>query len=1081
MTGGTTDGNREKGSVPARLRWLLVFLSSLLLAVSTLFVFPSAPGRADEVSWDEYTANPVFDPADHRAYYPCVLYDPDGFSGHGASYYYKMWYGGYGGGHYEAVTYSNDGVNWTAPVELQGIDTNGYHAKVVYVPDGFGSGPYYYKIWYWDPDNLYSINAMRTADSADGVNWENDQPLTQDGTKPLVTGTWPDWNRGTYGPVAVLYNPGASNTGGNPFDYTFTMYYDGTTGGQEVIGLGYSADGNFWTRYGDDPVLDLGASGEWDDNYVTTGSVIPDIDGEWHLWYSGGSSAAHEGIGHATSPDGINWTKDPANPVLSINDGVPWRDVRTYTPSVLYSSTLFDGHGDEVHYKMWFSGRTNTPETNYAVGYATSKEPRMSLSKTADPSAEVEPGEEITYTLTASNSGSGTANSCTLTDVPPSHVTYVPSSTTLNGNPVPDSGGTSPLFAGMEVNSPGQPQGVIGPGETATVTFKVQVDDDAPDDYELVNKSTLLWEGESAGIGAEASNTVHVPKPDLSLQKTSDPPGNVTRGQVVTYTITADNNGDLPATGSLITDPLPLHTAYVSHSTTLNGTLVPDVNGSSPLFTGMEVNSPGQPQGVIGPGETATVTFQVQVGEDLPLGASLRNVATLQADGQEPVEASCITSSAAELPTTWYFAEGSTQEGFDEYILLTNLNDRTNTVDVTYITQDGGEQTFRHYVPPQSRRTIVVKAEMPDEAGIAVIVNGSQGLVCERSMYFNYRGITGGHDVIGANAPSLDLYFAEGYTGSEGSPFDEWILLLNPGLNTANVEIEYLFPGGGGLTKNYEVPPRTRRSIWVDQEVGEAAEVSAHIRSDQPVVAERSMYFIYNGKYPGGHCERAADSARNDWYLAEGYTGWEGSPFDEWILVSNNTDQEAEVTVTYMYPGGETQVTEHVAAARSRLTVNADAEVGEGKMISVHVHSNVPVVVERAMYFAYRGLWRGGHIAVGNPSPMDQLYFAEGYTGNPSSKFETWLLIQNTSDQTRRVRVEYILFGGEQVNHDLDLAPYSRTTVFTNEVLGQEALEFSMRVLTLDGSPTILAERAMYFDYMGSFGSCTGGHDVIGY
>jgi hypothetical protein len=120
--------------------------AALLLAVS-LVSLGSGVAMASEVTWIEDPANPVYDPAAHRAYYPCVLYDADQFSGHGASSYYRMWYGGYNdpntGVHNEAVTYSDDGVTWSAPVEMQGISTTGYHAKVVYVAGGYGGGPYY--------------------------------------------------------------------------------------------------------------------------------------------------------------------------------------------------------------------------------------------------------------------------------------------------------------------------------------------------------------------------------------------------------------------------------------------------------------------------------------------------------------------------------------------------------------------------------------------------------------------------------------------------------------------------------------------------------------------------------------------------------------------------------------------------------------------------------------------------------------------------------------------------------------------------------------------------------------------------
>jgi len=794
----------------------------LLSLTACLVILPAESAKASGLTWQEYAANPVYDPADHRAYYPSVLYDPNKFSGHGTSYYYKMWYGGYGGGHSETVTYSDDGINWTAPVEMQGIETDGYHAKVLYIPSGFGAGPYYYKMWYWDPPLIYTIDALRTADSADGVNWVNDQALTQDGALPLVTGVSPDWNRGSYGPVAVLHNPSASNSGGDPFDYAFTMYYDGTTGGVEVIGLGYSADGNHWTRYGDDPVVDLGGAGEWDSNYVTSGSVIPGDDGTWRMWYSGGQSSAHQGIGCATSSDGINWTKDPDNPLYSVNDGVAWRDDRCYTPSVLYSASDFDGHGQAAGYKMWFTGQDQAT-SNRAVGYA-----------------------------------------CTLKP----------------------------------------------------------------------------------------------PSPDLDLEKSAVPSGAVQRGSVVKYTLRARNNGNAPATGCLITDSVPTYTGYVSHTTTLNGVLVPDMGGTTPLEAGMAVNSPGGAAGEIAPGEEAVISFEIQVGSDLPIAGQVRNMATLQSEGSSPLQASFVNPSAGELPTTWYFAEGSTQPGFDEYILMSNLSDEDITAQVTYLTDAGAERTFQHDLPANSRRTVVVNSEMPGETGLAAIVEGSQGLVCERSMYFQRNGIGGGHDVIGANAPSIDLYLAEGFTGWEGSPFEEWILLLNPGLDQAHLHIDYLFPGGETLPMQYDLPARSRLSISVDQEVGEGREVSAHIRSDNPVVAERAMYFVYNGVWPGGHCERAVTGARNDWYLAEGFTGWEGSPFDEWILVANRNDQAATVVVTYMFPDGITQVEEHTTAPDSRLTISADGDVGENKMISAHLHSDLPVVVERAMYFDYRTLWR---------------------------------------------------------------------------------------------------------------------------
>ena len=50
-------------------------------------------------------------------------------------------------------------------------------------------------------------------------------------------------------------------------------------------------------------------------------SVIYD-DNEFHMWYGAWNGSSTENrIGHATSLDGVTWTKDPLNPVLTMESG----------------------------------------------------------------------------------------------------------------------------------------------------------------------------------------------------------------------------------------------------------------------------------------------------------------------------------------------------------------------------------------------------------------------------------------------------------------------------------------------------------------------------------------------------------------------------------------------------------------------------------------------------------------------------------------------------------------------------------------------------------------------------------------
>jgi len=344
--------------------------------------------------WSEYPSNPVFDPAlGSRAYYPYVVYDAGQFSGHGTSAYYKMWFAGDSG---VALSYSNDGIAWTEynnSVPLSGLIANANHPVVVYDSAGFGGGAYYYKIWYWD-GVAGPVTSLRYAESVNGINWANDQPIQQHATDTALQliagwGIYGNYFYHMYGPGSVLYNASATNTGSatpsdktddQPMTYRYIMYYDSSSegtspeGSQEQTSLAYSVNGIYWIRYGNQPVIiPSGNTAEWDGWYIYRSHVVR-AGSVYHLWYAGangnssiGTPYAH-GIGHASSVDGLNWTIDTDNPALHVTDGLAWRNVRSYTPSVLYDAARFSSHGDAYPYKMWYTGRNAGGNTT--IGYA---------------------------------------------------------------------------------------------------------------------------------------------------------------------------------------------------------------------------------------------------------------------------------------------------------------------------------------------------------------------------------------------------------------------------------------------------------------------------------------------------------------------------------------------------------------------------------------------------------------------------------------------------------------------------------------------------------------------------------------
>ncbi len=120
------------------------------------------------------------------------------------------------------------------------------------------------------------------------------------------------------------------------------------------------------------------------------------------------------------------------------------------------------------------------------------------------------------------------------------------------------------------------------------------------------------------------------------------------------------------------------------------------------------------------------------------------------------------------------------------------------------------------------------------------------------------------------------------------------------------------------------------------------------------------------------HDSIGAAAAATTWYLAEGCT----SPgFETWVLVQNPGPSNAHVELTYMTPTGLVTGPAADLPPRSRETFNAADTLPQAPEVSTSVVSDVPVVVERAMYGNGR---QWGHDSVGIASHRKTWYLAEG-------------------------------------------------------------------------------------------------------
>ncbi len=142
---------------------------------------------------------------------------------------------------------------------------------------------------------------------------------------------------------------------------------------------------------------------------------------------------------------------------------------------------------------------------------------------------------------------------------------------------------------------------------------------------------------------------------------------------------------------------------------------------------------------------------------------------------------------------------------------------------------------------------------MPD-AEVSTYIKSDRPVIAERAMYFsNYED---GHCSVGTPTADTQWYFPEGFTGSNQAcgNFDEWILIETPGSLTTSVTVQFMKRNREVITRTYEIQGRRRFTIYVNSIVPDS-EVSTFIFADQPIVAERAMYF---NNWQGGTCSIGA-------------------------------------------------------------------------------------------------------------------------------------------------------------------------------------------------------------------------------
>lgn len=613
---------------------------------------------------------------------------------------------------------------------------------------------------------------------------------------------------------------------------------------------------------------------------------------------------------------------------------------------------------------------------------------------------------------------------------------------------------------------PDLPAGTYTPGPQF-----IEILDDTVIDFERAGRLTLTGRVTDQDGGAGVAGVAVTLSGSQAATSTTDATGafQFTGLSSGTYTVTVSQAGRLfdPPARTLAAITANAVADFTRRSlSTISGTIT-DLNGTP--VSGVTVGLSG------GRTETATTdadggyvfsnlpstNFTVTpVREGFTFSPIPRSIALLATN--EDVSFVAQTGAYAR-----YLAEGATGDLFDTQIALFNATGAPTTARLTFLKPDGSTQVTDVPLAGVERRTIVPEAiEGLESTAFSTVVESDQPIAVDRTMTWDSARY-GSHAETGIVTPLTRWFFAEGATTAG---FDLFYLVQNPNATPAMVSVRYLLASGAPFTKTYTIAPRSRFNVWVNLEDPRlaAAEVSADITSDVPVIVERAMYRSGGGQvFAMGHESAGVPQASAQWFFAEGATG---SFFDLFFLIANPTDDLAQVEATYLKPDGSTIVKTYTVAPNSRFNIWVDfedpalAETAVGT--TFRVANGVAVVVERSMWWAGDFTrWLEGHNTAGATRTGSKWALAEGEVSGAPFFTDTFLLVANTGSTAGTVRVTLVFEDGTApISKELSIAGSSRLNVSVRDDFPEAIGKRFGSIVESVGATRLplVVERAMY-------------------
>jgi uncharacterized repeat protein (TIGR01451 family) len=283
-----------------------------------------------------------------------------------------------------------------------------------------------------------------------------------------------------------------------------------------------------------------------------------------------------------------------------VNTGIFTKKVPTVfgtTPGPNNNGIFTVQPGDSIwvtyHDSLTAIGDTANISTYFKIGHVTFSTSSKSVLDLNGGSAQ--PPDTMQYTLKIKNSGTVGATYIAVKDTLPTGVTILAGTITGGG-----------AASGQIIS---WPTFNLAVGDSATYTYKVQIDSTITSNVAAVNKAHVKANGVDQLLTASFTP---VNRPTMTMTKSvSSTTGRMRPGDTLVYTINYKNIGTTTATFVSVSDPNPNNTTYVPESVTLNAVHKTDAADADEVTVSSNIIQVNV--GTVTPGQAGTITYRVRI------------------------------------------------------------------------------------------------------------------------------------------------------------------------------------------------------------------------------------------------------------------------------------------------------------------------------------------------------------------------------------------------------------------------------------------------------------------------------------